>query len=308
MSNQNNQNNLLARWLEGDLTTEERKEIENSKDFAAYTEILKGTEKFRTTSFNVEEEFLKQKEFNANYAKQKSKVIKFRPWVYLAAACAAILMLFTIGGNLFSSSEIHISTAMAENKEHVLPDHSVITLNAESSISYNKDSFNKTRKLSLTGQAFFKVAKGSKFSVNTNNGTISVLGTQFDVFSRNNKLNVRCFEGKVQVQNNTKSVILTKGKAVKNNRDNQLLPFTITAKTPEWTQGNSAFTEASLEDVISELERQYNIKINSKNINTKRTFTGFFTHKHLKNALKTCFTPLNINYTFVNANEIVLKE
>ncbi|WP_010177727.1 FecR family protein [Aquimarina agarilytica] len=306
MSDYINKNNFLARWLEDDLTAEEKKAFEKSDDFSAYSEILNAVERFEKPEFNLDHELIQQKEYNKNYTKKNTKVIKLRPWIYAAAASVALLMF--IGLKMFSPANIVINASLAEKTTHELPDHSMVTLNAESSIKYDKDTFLKKRTLKLTGQAFFEVAKGSTFTVNTNKGAISVLGTQFDVFSRNNQLKVRCFEGKVQVKNTAEAVILTKGKAVKINEQNTFTPYTITDNKPEWTQGYSAFNKATLNEVIESLERQYDVKINSKHINTKRTFTGFFTHKNLENAIKTCFEPLHIKYTFASANEIVLKE
>jgi len=58
-----------------------------------------------------------------------------------------------------------------------------VVLNSKSTISFNKTDWKNNRQLTLDGEAYFKVEKGSTFTVNTNNGSVTVLGTQFNVNS-----------------------------------------------------------------------------------------------------------------------------
>ena len=51
-----------------------------------------------------------------------------------------------------------------------------------------------------------------------------------------------------------------------------------------------------VEYVISALEAQYQVKINSQNIDTSIIYTGSFTHNNLETALQTVFKSLQIQY------------
>ncbi len=100
---------------------------------------------------------------------------------------------------------------IAEKTAVELPDLSQVKLNAQSRLTFNKKSWNKKREVVLDGEAYFKVAKGSKFSVITKDGTVTVLGTQFNVKHRDNYFEVVCFEGSVGVEYKESSVTLKPG-------------------------------------------------------------------------------------------------
>ncbi|WP_282081463.1 FecR family protein [Aquimarina algiphila] len=304
MKSDMNKDDFLGKWLSGELSNEERKAFENSEDYLAYKDILKGVERLERPVFDVEKGLKEQKIYNASYNKSKSsKVIKLRTWMYSAAA----VILVIIGLRTIFFQDVRIRTEMAQTQTITLPDNSVVTLNADSSLKYDKDSFTEDRVLQLQGEAFFDVSKGSTFTVSTKNGEITVLGTEFDVYSRNKKLEVHCFEGKVSVKKDDNEVILTQGKATRSNENESLSLFEITKLKPDWLHGKSSFYEVSLDQLIKELERQYNIKINTGNVDVKRVFTGFFNHDDLETALRTSFDPMNISYTFEGEKIIALK-
>ena len=88
----------------------------------------------------------------------------------------------------------------------ILPDGSIAQLNGSSTLKYHPYWWNISRNISLEGEAFFEVAKGSKFSVESKNGTTSVLGTSFNIYARSNQYEVVCVTGKVWVENATGEV------------------------------------------------------------------------------------------------------
>ncbi|TPN86962.1 FecR family protein [Aquimarina algicola] len=302
MSDFKHKNNFLARWLEGEVSEEERKRFEASKDYLAFKDILNATERFERPVFDVESNLTAQKEFNKTYNAKKPKVVQLK--LFLSAAAAVVLIL--IGLRIFIPQSTTIRTEVSQIKTLTLPDNSQVTLNAGSSIEYVPKDFLTKRKLTLKGQAFFKVAKGSTFIVKTKNGDISVLGTQFDVNAREYRLEVHCFEGRVQVDNDKESVIIEGGKAVRSGRSKKMLQFEIQDQEPTWLNGISTFKEVPLKQVINELERQFGITIQSGDIDTERMFTGFFENKDLNSAIKTCFEPMNINCIFINSKKIKL--
>ncbi|WP_378178364.1 FecR family protein [Aquimarina sp. SS2-1] len=295
--------NFLGRWLANDLSEKEKKDFENSPEYLAYKDILRGVEKFERPVFDVEEGLKNQKEYNKTYKNiPKGMVIKPRFWLF--AAAAVVVVLLTLRTVFFNT--IEVSTHIAESKIWTLPENSVVTLNAESSITYDKKSFVENRIIHLNGEAFFDVAKGSSFIVKTKNGDITVLGTEFNVYSRNKTIEVHCFEGKVQVSNADQTIILTPGKGVKPDTNGVLITEETIGSTPTWIKGKSTFSQVTLRRLISELERQYDVKITTTDIDLNRLFSGFFVHNDLEKALKTCFEPMNINYIFKTSKNIEL--
>lgn len=305
MKKDNDEDRFLGKWLSGDLSDKELKSFKKSKDYLAYKDILKGVERLEGPIFDIEKKLKEQKKYNATFKQnKKARAVKPFIWVYSAAAIIIALVGLRV---LFFQDVTTVHTIKGQMSVITLPDYSVVTLNADSSLEYDKKSFLKQKILKLEGEAFFDVKKGASFTVNTQNGKISVLGTEFNVYSRNQTLEVHCFEGKVSVRKGGNEVILTPGKGVKYTPKEGFSTFEVSNLKPDWLNGKSSFSEVPLNRIIQELERQYNIKINAETIDVKRVFTGFFIHNNLKIALKTSFDPMNISYTFNKEGVIVLE-
>lgn len=289
---QHNDDVFLARWLADELSEEELSEFKKSTAYSEYKEIIEGVDRLETPSYD------RQKNFEATLAKiqdqqSTTKVRKLVPnWVY-AAAAAIILFI----GYTFVYQETTHQTQLAEQTTFELPDGSEVQLNADSKIVFKDFNWDSNRTLELTGEAYFKVKKGSKFTVKTKEGTVSVLGTQFTVNSRPNYYTVTCFEGKVKVEAASETHVLTHGDAFSIQR-NIAKKYRITTTDPSWIAQESTFKEVAIEEVVAELERQYNIQVLGKENLKKEYFTGRFTHTNLEQSVVTIFDAMEIPYTF----------
>lgn len=183
-----------------------------------------------------------------------SLVIKF--------AAAAIF----IGAVLLTSfAAFYTQTFDTQRGNHYtlyLPDNSKVELNAESTISYKPFWWRVSRSVAMNGEAYFEVQKGSDFSVKCNNGVVKVLGTKFNVKSRAEEFKVTCVTGKVSVTANNQLVILSPNmEALVVGQSLTSAPITSTDDVVSWTQNHFNFNNSSLEMVLQEIERQYNIRI-----------------------------------------------
>jgi len=289
----------LAKWLAGEISDKEVKTYISEKDFLAYTKIKEGLEYFVAPEFDKN----KTKKNITSKIQQKPKKLFHLNWY---AAAAVVILLFT-GAYFFNTAlPVHAQTNFGERKTFALNDGSEAVLNAKSFIQYPK-KWNDKRELDLHGEAFFKVKKGKSFTVNTNNGTVTVLGTQFDVNSRPDYFLVKCYEGKVRVIQNGDTIFLSKGKAYQNCHSNIDL-WDFNTNKPNWFKGESDFKSVPLNMVINELENQYEIKIKSNKIDTSQIFTGSFGHKDLNIALKSVFLPMGINFKIENKKVFLSKK
>jgi transmembrane sensor len=110
---------------------------------------------------------------------------------------AMFLLLLGIGGYYFSEKKIVTEgTALA----YELPDGSNVQIMENSSLTYNRITWLWERKLQLFGKASFEVTKGKTFTVNTEAGAVTVLGTKFLVDQQGKKMFVNCEEGSVKVE------------------------------------------------------------------------------------------------------------
>ena len=75
---------------------------------------------------------------------------------------------------------------------------------------------------------------------------------------------------------------------------------TVAETEPAWLTNQTHFTKVPFAEVLAELERQYDIQINSNTIDTQRIFTGSFIHTNLEAALKSVTVPLGLSYKVDN--------
>ena len=295
---------FLARWVSGELSEEELKAFKKHPEYQYYAKIMAGADALDLKTYDVEKELiaLKSKRENTTNKKKKGTVIKLLPYVAVAASIAIIFGIFLFG------SKDDFATQYGETLTVQLPDGSEMILNAKSKASFDKDNWKNTRLVSLEGEAFFKVTKGSKFTVSTKNGEVSVLGTQFNVQSHNALFEVNCYEGKVSVVNKNYTEILTAGKAYRN-YGNTPENWTFTGAEPTWLSNTSSFRSIPLKYVFKELEEQYNIQINSSNIDLTTIYTGTFPNNDKEVALRTVFSTLGMDYTISeDGNTVVLEK
>jgi len=294
-----NKDSFLAKWASGELSEAEKAAFRKSKDYVFYKAILEGTDGLDVPKYNKDNLFEKiKKEKNKG-----AKVIKLpAKWMYAVAASVALFL----GYVWFSDKTITHITGFGEQITLQLPDGSEIILNSGSELSYKKENWEDgLRTTHLTGEAFFKVEKGSDFIVETDNGNVTVLGTQFTVNTYGGFFHVACFEGKVAVAANEIESTLTQGEAMRL-YNGKVEEFNFKSPTPKWNQGESNFENTPLYQVIYALERQYGVSIHADNIDAEQLFTGSFTHTNLDIALRSVFESMQIKFTFSNKNTIVL--
>ena len=294
---------FLARWLNNELTPEEEEKFRASAAYHDYKRIVDTTDSFKTPYYNP------LAELNALKSKLQSDERSEQPaskrWVWYSAAASIIIMF---GLFYFLQDEQTVTTTLAgQSKVFALPDGSVVSLNFGSSISYSADGWTAEREVTLTGEAFFNVKKGEKFSVVTKDGSVDVLGTSFNVKSRFRLFMVSCYTGKVRVWTEYEETVLTPGMEC-TLLENKFINTTNNLETPLWLSGESRFDNTPILTVIEELEMIYDISIVDKRINANLKFTGWVPHNDLDAAAKIVFEPLNISFNKLQDNKYEVIE
>jgi len=285
---------LIKKWLDNNLSPSELEAFKALDDYESLVKLSKYTKRFKAPIVNYEEA-LNAVEQKINFNKTDSN-LWYKPLLKIAAVLAICFGTYY----LTTTHNSNYSTGFAEKANIELPDASTVNLNAISKISFNKSSWKKQREVFLEGEAFFKVAKGSTFNVLTNSGIVTVLGTQFNVKQRNDYFEVSCYEGLVKVKHNNVSQKITPGQSFILFNNKIQINNSITTNQPEWLSNISAFKSVPLTEVLSEFERNYNVKIVSKNIDLQQLFTGKFPHNNFIVALKSIVEPLNLTYSKKN--------
>ena len=207
---------------------------------------------------------------------------------------------------VFNNDLVEERTLLSEKSTIRLPDLSKVTLNADSEITYDEDSWASKRSLNLKGEAYFKVAKGKTFDVITESGVVTVVGTEFNVKARQHYFEVICYEGIVKVTSDTITRQLLAGETYR--ILNKKFSETKTEDTlPQWTKNRSSFKSIPISEVVEELERQYNIKVALKYTDTTRLFSGGFVHNDLENALMAITQPMNLTFEISSPNQVLIN-
>jgi len=190
-------------------------------------------------------------------------------------AAALIIITSTLGFMRFYTTTIY--TTNGEHLAYTLPDNSNLRLNAGSSISYAPYWWMFKRTLSLEGEAFFEVEKGSRFIVNSTLGYTEVLGTSFNIYARDTTYHVFCKTGKVGVYtaDYEQSIVLSPNE--KGILKNKVLTKEVEADEKSsmgWINNQFYFNNVNLVQVLEELERQYNVKIDfDREVLSKQVFS-----------------------------------
>ncbi|MES1249473.1 MAG: FecR family protein, partial [Chitinophaga rupis] len=141
-----------------------------------------------------------------------TKVIKLNGQISYSNSTGSI----QAGGNPAAGEAIlfnTISTARGNQYQLILSDGSKVWLNAASSLRFPTAFKGKERKVEVTGEAYFEIAKNPAmpFKVAVNGGEINVLGTQFNVNAYNDESSVKTtlLEGAVSIKKDNATQLLS---------------------------------------------------------------------------------------------------
>lgn len=223
-------------------------------------------------------------------------------WQTIMTIAASVVVVIVAGivtlGNIGDADMISHVTEYTESKTINLPDGSVADLNAGSELTYLSEW---DRTLTLKGEAFFEVTEGDKFTIQTANGEVQVLGTSFNVSDRGNVFTVSCKTGKVKVdfsKTNEQPVFLTKGESVVFENDTIKKIKVDIAKIADWKKGTFHFVERPIAEAFNEIKRQYNVKVKISDKRIKsRLFTGYFYTGDLQTSMNLICEPMGLSYS-----------
>jgi transmembrane sensor len=248
----------------------------------------------------------------------KSRVIR-QAWFLKVAAVLIVGLLITTVWFYHSMHDAQsgitvVETPRGEKSKIYLPDGTEIWLNASSRISYHAFT-NKSRRISLTGEAYFKVARNedSPFTVQTPNCAIRVLGTEFNVmaYDQLKREEITLFKGKVNVTTGQRETMLWIGEKLLVSGNTFVAQKVDLDQTYGWVENKFNFSKVTLEELVLRLENWYDVDIECGNINKQQTlFTGTFKNEEtiweVLDALK-AYLPVSYKKTETRKIELMIK-
>ncbi|KIO75792.1 hypothetical protein TH53_18570 [Pedobacter lusitanus] len=170
-----------------------------------------------------------------------------------------------------------LTTPKGGQYELLLADGTRVSLNASSSISFPVQFSGKNRIVELKGEAYFEVAKNKNkpFIVHTDRGNIEVLGTHFNVASYpdENRMTATLLEGSVKVSNQHNSSLIIPGEQANVNQKITVCKADID-QVMAWKNKLFIFDQATIREVMLQLERWYDIEVVFKGNIPEGSFSG----------------------------------
>lgn len=163
----------------------------------------------------------------------------------------------------------------------VLDDGTEIWLNSASELKYPAHFVGNERRVQLTGEAYFQVARNeaAPFIVETRDMDVKVLGTSFNVsvYEDEESCHATLVEGRVEVNDkvNGEKVVLTPGKQALLRGGEMTVREVNTKLYTLWRLDRFTFASEDMEGVIRKLSRWYNVDFFFANSSMKqKRFTG----------------------------------
>jgi ferric-dicitrate binding protein FerR (iron transport regulator) len=170
-----------------------------------------------------------------------------------------------------------VQTARGNNTRVLLPDGSVVWLNANSTLEYPAKFGEASREVRLKGEGFFDVRKGSKpFIVHAEGLEVQVKGTRFNVeaYADSPVLKTTLEEGKVElhVADRSEIYVMKPGDQIAVHKtDTQVTRTQVDpADFSAWKEEKLVFDNVPLDGIVAKLENRYKVNILVENIDAER--------------------------------------
>lgn len=295
----NTHNDIFNRYSKGRATVKEQKAID------LFLDSLQETSELDNAVLTEEKGKLLLEKIEARIVYKTRKSYRT-----IAASVAAVFLLagifftyFLVTGNEAMKTVV---AKLGEKEKVILPDASVVYLNSGSSISYPVAFGEKSREVTLTGEAYFEVEHKEKhpFIITSDQFKTQVLGTKFIVSNyKGDTPAVTVVSGKVKVTDKHSSVseIITRGQRVVYSEENHLLLKSDNVNAENymaWKEGRVFFDHADMKQVLQTLHRRYNVvlQLNSP-LYECSTISGTFSGNDVEKVLSSIRFINEMDYT-----------
>jgi transmembrane sensor len=211
-------------------------------------------------------------------------------------------------GNVYNT----VSTPRGGHYQVILPDGSQVWLNAASSIYFPTAFTGKERKVEITGEAYFEVAKNKTlpFVVKINNSEVRVFGTHFNVMAYADEAAIKTtlLEGSVQFSNGLASYMLKPGEQSELTKSGQVkvISGVDVDNAIAWKNNMFDFENTDIESVMRQLSRWYDVDVvYNKKVND-RFFAEIPSSSKLSEVLKALELTGKVNFD-IQGRKIIIN-
>lgn len=209
-----------------------------------------------------------------------------------------------------------ITTPKGGRFKITLPDGTGVWLNAASSLTYPTAFTGDERRVFVTGEAYFEVAKNAtqSFHVMVNNMEVQVLGTHFNINAYTDESNIKTtlLEGSVKVLEGSKSALLAPGQqAVVTSKSKEEISIVKAADIEQvmaWKNGYFSFKNADIKTVMRHLARWYNVEVVYEGAIPDNRFEGEIPMDALASQVLRVLQKNNVHFKIEEKKIIVIPE
>ena len=255
------------------------------------------------------------KQLKADQKKVLPKQVNISRWIQIAAAVVILFVsavaLFNLDVQYSNKNEIAVNTIEklsqpGQKITSVLPDGSLVKMNADTRITIPEFFTQNKREVTLIGEAYFEVVKdpARPFIIHVDGFTVEVLGTSFNVkaYENNGYRGVAVKSGKVAVTNLKKKQVinLTKNEMVLLDEEEEMkkLPILDEDLFFGWTDQRMVFKDHSLEDVLHAISNWYGVDIAiSEEISSDKPYTANYKNPVLEEVMQSLSHVYNLKYS-----------
>lgn len=305
---------LASKVLAGEASDEEKRALkqlllESDEYSFMYSRIKEYWDAGVNTSLISDREGFETELFRQlNLVKKSEKQSGIRK-LYRKIAGVAAILLCVIAVSFFHLHQInsgHAYTFAAQNEpaEYLLPDGSAVTLNKNSTLTYQSNFGKRRRDVRLSGEGFFDVTKDATrpFSVEITGTRTEVLGTRFNVKEQNNRIITSLVEGSVRFSSQNCNTLLSPGEEViyhtrsKSYEVSRIDPQLRTA----WILRRLNYDDITFGELAEKLEQIYRVKIeiNDKKIAGHILSVSFLTEETAGDILDALKDELGFSLSF----------
>ena len=172
-----------------------------------------------------------------------------------------------------------ITTPVGGQYQLILTDGSKVWLNAASSLRFPSFFDGNERRVEITGEAYFEVAKNKAmpFIAKVNDAEVQVLGTHFNIMAYDNEeaVETTLLEGSVKVVNGGQNNILKPDQQLQVSGDGttKLMTNVDIDQVVAWKNGTFIFENADIKSIMRQISRWYNVEVIYQNKNINDLFT-----------------------------------
>lgn len=224
------------------------------------------------------------------YIKNAAAVLLL-PLIMLSAYCYYQLSQFRSA----PVRQLEVAAAYGVCTKVVLPDSSEVWLNSGSKLIYPERFTNAGRKVSLEGEAYFKVSSdiNNRFDVQTLDGlTVSAYGTEFNVnaYAEGSVIKATLAKGNIRIIQSDSQISkdIAPGEQVvysSIDKNMEVRKANLLVETG-WKDGMMVFRRTPLNEIAQKLSRHFNVDIELKNKELyKYTYSATFTTETLEEIL-----------------------